>query len=634
METVATNSTGLGLEGEALTIEEVTALEAFAARKSNFADRLRDCFVHRVSGAPIRAAVRREYGEGDVMCTAGEYGSTAFLLIEGSATALVPEQPAATQVRGRTASSLERIARIFRRRGPRVEADAKLDAELVAIGEVSVYATLRNRIVPPPRRLKAGDFFGVDTCINFYPREASVRADAPCVVVEMLRSVLDTVRASGKSGAEVNQAYAAAAIRDALAGHPLFDNLSDREVEQLAAGSELLVPDDLAGGVFYALGDPADSLFVVRAGSVKFSQRGANGELVWAYAGRGTAFGLEGLAPLRSTGRLVLERRGGAAEPAVVLAGTVSVGRRTSATVSLDLKLQGVSRHHCRFESRDDDVIVIDEDSDNGTWLNGERVREAVVSEGDEVSLGGDVTFVIAAERAAATAESALRVATATALDNVEVVRVSVADLRRVAPSDPRMLQVAAVAEQALLSARRKPPHEQGFLHEVTELGLYNSQNALLIDLDRCTRCDECVRACADSHGGTARLTRDGPRFGKFLVTMACRSCSDPKCMIGCPVGSIRRKGSLEIHIEDWCVGCGSCANNCPYGNINMVDLAAPISAPDVDGPIDLTSGRLKATVCDLCSGLDGPSCVYACPHDAAIRVKPAAFLAASDLRR
>ena len=33
----------------------------------------------------------------------------------------------------------------------------------------------------------------------------------------------------------------------------------------------------------------------------------------------------------------------------------------------------------------------------------------------------------------------------------------------------------------------------------------------------------------------------------------------------------------------------------------------------------------MKAMGCDLCSGLDGqPSCVYACPHDAAFRMSGA----------
>ena len=40
--------------------------------------------------------------------------------------------------------------------------------------------------------------------------------------------------------------------------------------------------------------------------------------------------------------------------------------------------------------------------------------------------------------------------------------------------------------------------------------------------------------------------------------------------MVGCPVGSIRRRNSLEVIIEDWCIGCGLCAKNCPYGNINL----------------------------------------------------------------
>jgi Fe-S-cluster-containing hydrogenase component 2 len=135
------------------------------------------------------------------------------------------------------------------------------------------------------------------------------------------------------------------------------------------------------------------------------------------------------------------------------------------------------------------------------------------------------------------------------------------------------------------------------------------------------------VRACADSHDGVARFSRDGPRFGKYLVTLACRSCTDPKCMIGCPVGSIRREGSLEIRIENWCIGCQRCANQCPFGNINMVPLETHRPGAATSAP------ALAATVCDLCAGYDGPNCVYACPHDAAIRVNPAPFLSTADLR-
>jgi len=36
----------------------------------------------------------------------------------------------------------------------------------------------------------------------------------------------------------------------------------------------------------------------------------------------------------------------------------------------------------------------------------------------------------------------------------------------------------------------------------------------------------------------------------------------------------------------------------------------------------------MKATTCDLCTQLSTPSCVYACPHDAAKRVEPSEFFA------
>jgi Fe-S-cluster-containing hydrogenase component 2 len=37
---------------------------------------------------------------------------------------------------------------------------------------------------------------------------------------------------------------------------------------------------------------------------------------------------------------------------------------------------------------------------------------------------------------------------------------------------------------------------------------------------------------------------------------------------------------------------------------------------------------KQKATSCDLCTNLEEPSCVYACPHDAAHRVDPKTFFA------
>lgn len=105
-------------------------------------------------------------------------------------------------------------------------------------------------------------------------------------------------------------------------------------------------------------------------------------------------------------------------------------------------------------------------------------------------------------------------------------------------------------------------------------LGLVEGQKLMLINLDRCTRCDECVQACVDTHDdGRSRLFLDGPRFGNFLVPTTCRSCLDPVCMIGCPVGSIHRGGNLEIIIEDWCIGCEKCAKQCPYGAIQMHDI-------------------------------------------------------------
>lgn len=109
---------------------------------------------------------------------------------------------------------------------------------------------------------------------------------------------------------------------------------------------------------------------------------------------------------------------------------------------------------------------------------------------------------------------------------------------------------------------------------EFRDEGLVQGQNLLLIDLDRCTRCGDCVRACVNTHDdGYSRLFLDGPRFDRFLVPSACRQCLNPSCMIGCPVGSIQRGANGQIEIRDWCIGCSLCARQCPYDSIQMHDL-------------------------------------------------------------
>lgn len=49
---------------------------------------------------------------------------------------------------------------------------------------------------------------------------------------------------------------------------------------------------------------------------------------------------------------------------------------------------EGVSRHHCVVELADDEVIVRDLESRNGTKVNGEEIQMKVLAEGDIIQVG------------------------------------------------------------------------------------------------------------------------------------------------------------------------------------------------------------------------------------------------------
>jgi Fe-S-cluster-containing hydrogenase component 2/CRP-like cAMP-binding protein len=166
--------------------------------------------------------------------------------------------------------------------------------------------------------------------------------------------------------------------------------------------------------------------------------------------------------------------------------------------------------------------------------------------------------------------------------ERVELVLLPRKLIIRLCQNNPRIGAQLVEKARTTLEADRKAPSMISDEHtgrvfqsaEFQRQGLIQGQKLMLIDLDRCTRCDECVKACIDTHDdGRTRLFLDGYRFGKYLVPSTCRACRDPVCLIGCPVGSIRRGNNLEMVIEDWCIGCQLCATNCPYGSIQMHDL-------------------------------------------------------------
>jgi CRP-like cAMP-binding protein/Fe-S-cluster-containing hydrogenase component 2 len=468
------------------------------------------------------AIVYRKFKKGEVVCREGEFGSTAFYILSGKVE--VSLQTSLAHVRSQKAESLfgGGLRRFLRRFASRlVGRDDDPIGDPTETPFIPIDAPVDLPLQRPIAQLKEGDLFGEMTCLNFYPRSATVRALEDCEALEMLRNILTLLqKRSTILKPKLDAVYKERALTNHLRSHPAFKSVPDEAMAALRDRVELVSFDP--GEVVVKQGDPADAMYLIRLGFVKVTQTYPAGEIVLRYLHRGEFLGALGIL--------------------------------------------------------------------------GEGVRTA----------------------------------TCTALSAVELVKIHKQDVEAMVARYPdvrRNLERDRV-QTRVFTREKVGTFPTVSLGEFLEQGLMEAQNLLMIDLDRCTRCDDCVRACADSHDGVTRLIRDGLRYDKYLVATSCRSCADPLCMVGCPVGSIRRRGTLEIVIEDWCIGCGLCAKQCPYGNINMHSFSVAKADP-ADPARKVAAVESKATTCDLCLGMDEPSCVYACPHDAALRVDPRKFFAA-----
>lgn len=129
---------------------------------------------------------------------------------------------------------------------------------------------------------------------------------------------------------------------------------------------------------------------------------------------------------------------------------------------------------------------------------------------------------------------------------------------------------------------------------------------AFVFDTTKCRGCGMCVKACKleNEIPFEANVSRtwveryvelkngevliDSPKEGRygyikndpqgrdikeediakgFFVCKLCNQCEKPSCVQVCPVGATYKTPDGVILIDrKWCIGCGYCIQNCPYG--------------------------------------------------------------------
>ena len=151
----------------------------------------------------------------------------------------------------------------------------------------------------------------------------------------------------------------------------------------------------------------------------------------------------------------------------------------------------------------------------------------------------------------------------------------------------------------------------------MAQLGFY-------IKSSDCTGCKACELACKDKHslniGARPRRVREVCGGGwvqeengnyvpdgvySYAVSFSCGHCDEPACAAACPTGACAKDPDTGLVLIDRevCIGCGACADACPYEAPHVVDRLG------------------KSEKCDMCHDLmaygEEPACVAICPQRA-----------------
>jgi len=102
------------------------------------------------------------------------------------------------------------------------------------------------------------------------------------------------------------------------------------------------------------------------------------------------------------------------------------------------------------------------------------------------------------------------------------------------------------------------------------------SEGYLLVDTKKCQGCASCMLACSLVHEGVENLTLSRIQviqnpfesYPDDVTIEQCRQCVDPACVKACPEDALKanaKYGNVRMVDRTKCIGCGDCAEACPY---------------------------------------------------------------------